>query len=127
MRSVARQVHKPTAEVIMIGNKPKLITGLMKTRIDAENAVASLMNAGFDRNDISVVMSDATKTKHFAVETGTKAAAGAGIGGAIGGTVGAALAAIAAIGTSLILPGLGLIVAGPLAAALAGAGAGGAV
>jgi hypothetical protein len=33
---------------------------------------------------------------------------------------------VAAIGTSLVLPGLGLVVAGPIAAALAGAGAGGA-
>ena len=39
--------------------------------------------------------------------------------------VGATLAAIAAIGTSLVLPGLGLVIAGPLAAGLAGAGAGG--
>ena len=71
-------------------------------------------------------MSDATRTKEFALETGTKAGEGAGIGGAVGGTVGAVLAAIAAVGTSLVIPGLGLIVAGPLAAALAGAGAGGA-
>ena len=35
-------------------------------------------------------------------------------------------AAIAAVGTSIAVPGLGLVVAGPLAAALAGAGAGGA-
>lgn len=48
------------------------------------------------------------------------------MGGAIGGTVGAIAAAIAAVGTSLAIPGLGLVVAGPLAAALAGAGAGGA-
>lgn len=67
-------------------------------------------------------MSDATKSKEFAIETGTHAADGAGIGGAVG----AALAAIAAVGTSLAIPGLGLVVAGPLAAALAGAGAGGA-
>jgi hypothetical protein len=33
--------------------------------------------------------------------------------------------AIAAIGTSLAIPGLGLVVAGPIAAAFAGAGAGG--
>src|ERR671913_493761 len=44
--------------------------------------------------------------------------------GAVGGTVGALLAAIAAIGTNVLLPGLGLVVAGPLAAGLAGAGAG---
>ena len=50
---------------------------------------------------------------------------GAGVGSAIGGTAGAIIGAIAAIGTSVALPGLGLIIAGPLAAALAGAGAGG--
>lgn len=74
-------------------------------------------------------MSDDTRGRHFgntAVETelGNKAAEGAGIGGAIGGTVGAIAAAVAAVGTSLVVPGLGLVIAGPLAAAIAGAGAG---
>ncbi len=41
-----------------------------------------------------------------------------------GGTLGAIVAAIAAVGTTLALPGIGLVVAGPLAAAIAGAGAG---
>ena len=36
----------------------------------------------------------------------------------------AALAALFAVGTSIAIPGLGLVVAGPIAAALAGAGAG---
>jgi hypothetical protein len=58
-------------------------------------------------------------------ELGTKAAEGAGKGSAIGGTVGAVAGIIAAIGTSLVIPGLGLIIAGPIAAGLAGAGAGG--
>ena len=57
---------------------------------------------------------------------GTKAAEGFGKGSAIGGGVGAALAAIFAVGTSVVVPGLGLVVAGPIAAALVGAGAGGA-
>jgi hypothetical protein len=72
-------------------------------------------------------MSDDTRKKYFAekdTELGTKAWEGAGKGAAIGGAVGATLAAIAAIGTTLALPGLGLLVAGPIAAALAGAGAG---
>ncbi|HMJ09607.1 MAG TPA: hypothetical protein VK468_11415, partial [Pyrinomonadaceae bacterium] len=43
----------------------------------------------------------------------------------IGGTLGAIIGGIAAIGTSLVIPPLGLVVAGPIAAALAGAGAGG--
>ncbi|MNV98283.1 hypothetical protein D3C71_1935240 [compost metagenome] len=34
------------------------------------------------------------------------------------------MAAVAAVGTTLALPGVGLVIAGPLAAAIAGAGAG---
>ena len=104
----------------------KLVTGVFKTRVAAEAAVDALLKRGYTRDDISVLMSDATKSKEFAIETGTHAADGAGIGGAVGGAVGAVLAAIAAVGTNVALPGLGLVVAGPLAAALAGAGAGGA-
>jgi hypothetical protein len=75
-------------------------------------------------------MSDETRKTHFGDNTpdtdlGDKAMEGAGVGSAIGGTAGAIIGAIAAIGTSVALPGLGLIIAGPLAAALAGAGAGG--
>jgi hypothetical protein len=71
-------------------------------------------------------MSDATRSKEFALQTRSHAADGLGIGGAVGGAVGAVLAAIAAVGTTLFLPGINLVIAGPLAAALAGAGAGGA-
>ncbi len=107
-------------------SKAKLVTGLFKTRVAAESAVDAIIKRGYTRDDISVLMSDSTKNKEFAVETGTHAADGAGIGGALGGVVGATLAAIAAVGTSIALPGIGLIIAGPIAAALAGAGAGGA-
>src|SRR3982750_1015995 len=106
--------------------KAKLVTGLFKTRVAAEAAVDAILKRGYTRDDISVLMSDATKNKEFAVETRTHAADGAGIGGAVGGAVGAVLAAIVAVGTSIALPGIGLVIAGPIAAALAGAGAGGA-
>jgi len=49
---------------------------------------------------------------------------GVGVGGSIGTAVGATLAAIVAVGTSLVIPGLNLIVAGPIIAALAGGGVG---
>ena len=42
-----------------------------------------------------------------------------------GSAVGATLATIVAVGTTLLLPGLGLVITGPLAAGIAGAGAGG--
>ena len=104
----------------------KLVTGLFKSRAAAEAAVDAVIKRGYTRDDISVLMSDATKTKEFAIEQGTRAADGAAVGGALGGVAGAALAAILAVGTSVALPGLGLVIAGPIVAALAGAGAGGA-
>lgn len=106
--------------------KAKLVTGLFKSKIAAESAVDALLKRGFSRDDISVLMSDATRSKEFALQTRSHAADGLGIGGAVGGAVGAVLAAIAAVGTTLFLPGINLVIAGPIAAALAGAGAGGA-
>src|SRR5918994_1541220 len=102
------------------------ITGFFRTRAAAEAAVDALIKRGYSRDDISVLMSDATRNKEFAVQAKSHAADGMGIGGAIGGTVGAVLAAIVGVGTAIAIPGLGLVVAGPIAAALAGAGAGGA-
>ena len=76
-------------------------------------------------DDIDVVMSDDTRKKHFAsTDAGTKAAEGLGAGAVVGGGVGAALAALFTVGAAVAIPGLGLVVAGPIAAALAGAGAG---
>lgn len=108
-----------------------MLTGLFRDRESAERAYQSLSERGYDKKDVNLVMSDETRQRHFSdsdstqTELGSKAAEGAGIGGAIGGTLGAIAAAVAAVGTSIVVPGLGLIVAGPLAAALAGAGAGG--
>lgn len=108
----------------------KMMTGMFRDRESAERAYASLHSRGYTKDDVNVIMSDDTRRKHFTnveheTELGSKALEGAGAGSAIGGTLGAIVGAIAAIGTSVALPGLGLIIAGPLAAGLAGAGAGG--
>jgi hypothetical protein len=112
----------------IVADKP-WVTALFTDRAQAEQAYQSLAARGYDVEDINLVMSDDTRKKYFAsdrdTELGNKAAKGVGVGGAIGGTLGAIAAAIAAVGTSIALPGLGLVVAGPLAAGLAGAGAGG--
>jgi hypothetical protein len=102
----------------------KLVTGLFKNRVAAEAAVDAILKRGYTRDQVSVLMSDATKSKEFAIETGTKAADAAGVGGALGGTIGAVLAALTAVAAPIALPGIGLVVAGPIVAALAGAGAG---
>jgi len=116
----------------MADNDSRYVTGLFRDRDSAERAYQGVVDHGYKQDDVNLVMSDATRDKHFGsadgrqTELGTKAAEGAGIGAGIGGTVGAIAAAVAAVGTSIALPGLGLVIAGPIAAALAGAGAGGA-
>src|SRR5687767_8991367 len=107
----------------------RMMTGLFRDRESAEGAYRSLSNRGYGQDDVNLLMSDETRKKYFSdddddTEFGTKAWEGAGKGAAIGGGVGATLGAIAAIGTTLALPGLGLLIAGPIAAALAGGGAG---
>ena len=90
-----------------------------------------LLDRGFTKDDITVLMSKDTKEKFYAIndhaeDTGDSALKGAGTGSAIGGTVGAIAGAIATVGGAVLVPGLGLAIAGPIAAALAGAGVGGA-
>lgn len=111
-------------------NQLRTVSGLFKDRASAERVYSSLESRGYSKDDVNLMMSDETRNAHFGegtaeTELGSKALEGAGVGSAIGGTLGAVIAGIAAIGTSVLLPGLGLVVAGPLAAALAGAGAGG--
>lgn len=106
-----------------------MLTGMFRDRDTTESAYQSLRDRGYSDDDINVMMSEDTRNKYWkdgdtALE-GNKALEGAGTGGAIGGTLGALIGGIAAIGTNVLLPGLGLVVWGPIAAALAGAGAGG--
>jgi len=107
------------------------VTGLFKDKESAENAYRLASQSGYSDSDINVIMSEETREKYYGknatleTEVGSKLAEGAAIGGTVGGTIGAIAAGVAAIGTALVLPGLGIWVAGPLAAAVAGAGAGG--
>lgn len=106
------------------------VSKVFRTRDDADNAYNDLKNQGYSQDEINVMMSDDTRDRYFKNHTdhdsalGDKVADNAGTGSLIGGGVGAVVGAIAAIGSNVLLPGLGLIVAGPLAAGLAGAGAG---
>src|SRR4028118_1264588 len=110
--------------------RSRIMTGMFRDRESAERAYGSLTSRGYSKDDVNLIMSDDTRKKHFSgddkdSDLGDKAWEDAGKGAAIGSGVGATLAAIAAIGTTVALPGLGLLIAGPIAAGLAGAGAGG--
>jgi hypothetical protein len=102
-----------------------LVTGIFGTRSAAELAVDQLVNAGFSRDDVSVLMSDATRGREIGINEDTKAPEGAATGAALGGVLGAIAAGLVSVGI-IALPGIGLVAAGPIIAALAGAGAGGA-
>ncbi|WP_437730355.1 hypothetical protein [Sorangium sp. So ce1335] len=104
------------------------------------------MSCGYRRDAISLVMSHAARGQRVEGGTGSSAAAGAGIDGAAFGAVGAGAvgagagavgagagavgagagavgtaAASAALGATVTFPRLGIVAAGPMEAALAGA------
>jgi hypothetical protein len=115
--------------------KNNFLTGSFRDRASAERAYNRMYERGYTDKDINVMMSDDTRKRYFESDQdkdksdetrfGNKALEGAGAGAGIGGAIGAAAGIIAAIGTSIAIPGLGIVIAGPLAAGLAGAGAGG--
>jgi uncharacterized membrane protein len=107
-----------------------LVTGVFKDRNAVESAYKDAIARGYNPNDINVVMSDDTRKKHFTnadgvvTQLGDKSMEGLAVGGALGGTIVGIASAIAAIGAAVVVPGVGLILVGPLAAGLVGAGAG---
>jgi hypothetical protein len=100
-----------------------LVSGIFSNRESAEQAVSRLYDAGYAPEDVSILMSDNTHGREFAVQKSSKAPEGAATGAALGGVLGAAAAGFAALGT-LTVPGLSLAASGPLVAALTGLGAG---
>lgn len=103
------------------------VFGIYPSRGAVERAVDELKIGGFTSGDVSVLFSSPTATGDFAHENTTKAPEGAATGAVSGATVGGVLGWLAGIG-SLAIPGVGpLIAAGPIMAALAGAGIGGTV
>jgi uncharacterized protein YcfJ len=105
----------------------KAIFCTVQNDVQAAQIVNDLKNAGFTRNDISVLMHNRAGTKDFAVDNQTKSPEGAAAGAGTGALVGGGVGWLAGIG-ALAIPGLGpLIAAGPIMAALTGAAVGGTV
>ena len=109
---------------------PKMVTGLFRDRESVERAYRFVAQRGYDIGDVNVVMSDDTRNRYFSddsrisTELGSKAAEGGELGGPAGGDIGIIIPILSA-GAVLALPGLGFVLAGPIAAALAGAGVAG--
>lgn len=103
----------------------KLISAVFADQDKAERAIAQLEHAGFERAEISVLMTDVVGDAPRSDDFNARVGEGAAIGATTGGAVGAIVASLVAVG-SIAVPGLAFIASGPLIAALAGAGAGGA-
>ena len=93
----------------------------------AEDAVNELRDAGFDRNDISLLARSEREAREAAGSTGAEAkGAGAGLvlggiaGGALGWLVGAGALAVPGVGPVVALGAIGATVAGAAAGAVAG-------
>lgn len=112
-----------------------MVTGLFKTGDDAERAYHAALGLGHKDSDVNVIMAQETQQRFFkgsrtdpelrakakeTVEEGPSKPAHE-LGGPVGGTVGTIAPVLAAVGTLLLVPGI--VVAGPVAAALAAAGA----
>ena len=123
-----------------MAKKDRMVSGVFRNRVDADRAFDRLLGMGYLESEVSVLMSDTTRANYYAtaagnkpaegkIQAGSHATEGMGVGGAIGTAVGAAIAAVLAIGTQILIPipgsaAAGIVVAGPIAAALAGGGAG---
>jgi hypothetical protein len=110
--------------------KGKLLTAIFRDRPSTERTFNWLQDRGYNPDEINILMTDKTRKSFHddgtegQIKSGSHAAEGMAAGGAVGTVVGATVGAILAIGTSIAIPGLGLIIAGPIVAALAGGGAG---
>ena len=108
-------------------DKKIAVFGMFNDMDSLSRAVDALKAAGFGSADISALLPDREATRTFAHEKHTKAPEGAAAGATAGVAAGGVLGWLLGIG-AITIPGLGaFLAAGPIMAALAGAGVGGAV
>ena len=101
----------------------KVLTGIFHSRSSAIAALEDLERHGCSQDDVSLLMSETTRGREFAVDESTKAPEGLATGAAIGGAIGALALALTATGL-VAVPIAGPYAAGTWLAMLAGFGAG---
>lgn len=105
----------------------KAVFAIFEHRPSMEAAITELKSRGFRNSDVSILMQDDGYNTKIGHQLNSKAPEGSVTGASAGLIAGGVLGWIAGIG-ALAIPGVGpLIAAGPIMAALAGAGVGGAI
>ena len=105
------------------------VSGIFDSKAEAEAAVTRLLNTGFNKDDLSLIVSDNahhTIFPHPVDNQSERTIKGGAAGAVIGGVLGGLIAALTVVGV-VVFPGASLMVAGPLVAAFSGAGAGAAI
>jgi hypothetical protein len=101
----------------------RVITALFTTQSKALRAVEDLVAHDYPEQDISLLMSEATQGRHFAMKERTKAPEGMAVGAAILGIIGAILLGMTSVGL-IAAPDAGMFAVGQFISVLAGFGSG---
>lgn len=106
--------------------KKLILTAFFPGRAQADTALAELNTLGVRPDQISVIPKQVAHAEDLGIHATHKAAEGAALGALTGGLLGALTGAMAGAG-AIVVPSAGSILAGPIVAALSGAGALGAL
>ena len=98
----------------------KHLTALFYDVTAASRALDALLDCGVERDDISLLTSEAGAKNHLSIEEGNKSAEGATTGGMIGGALGLIAGTLVTAATA----GVGILATGPILVGLAGLGTG---
>lgn len=99
------------------------VFGGFKTDHGARFAAEQLKEQGVPESSIGLLVSEQAKHRFATIERHTKAPEGIAAGGVAGGVLGALAAGLTSV-AAIVMPGVGLLAAGPLVSTLAGLGAG---
>lgn len=102
------------------------VIGLFQTREEGEHALDRLKAIGISIDAISVAMKESAEAQDFVESASAYEVSGRGLAAyAVSGAAVGTLLGLALLGSTIVLPGIGtFLVAGPFAAAAAGAGIG---
>lgn len=109
----------------------KALVAVFSDKNSADSAYQYLKELGYSEDEINVLMSDETRTMYFDAPHMQVEVKGANpqetpaVASAIGTGTGVLLGAALGAASTLVFPGVGLVIAGPISAALIGAGFGG--
>lgn len=105
----------------MVWNDPnyRIVSGTLNSESKVGSLLDDLENQGINRDLINVVMSDKTREQYSALAKDNKMPEGASVGGLSGGLLGGIIGGLTMAGT-LLIPGVNLLVAGPIVGAIAG-------